>query len=113
MIQIYHNPRCGKSRSTLKILEEKDLSFDTKLYLKSPPTFEELKTVLNKLSIKPEALLRKGETLYKEQFKGKHLTDDEWIAAMVEYPILIERPIVINGNQAVIGRPPEKVLEIL
>ncbi len=113
MIQIYHNPRCGKSRSALKILEEKGLSFDTKLYLKESPTFDELKEVISKLSIKPEALIRKGETLFKEQYKGKMLSDDEWITAMVQNPILIERPIVINGDQAVVGRPPEKVLDIL
>lgn len=113
MIQIYHNPRCGKSRSTLRILEEKGLSFDTILYLKAPPTFNELKEVLSKLSIKPEALLRKGEAIYKEKYKGKTLSDDEWINAMVENPILIERPIVINGDRAALGRPPENVLEIL
>lgn len=113
MIQIYHNPRCGKSRSALRILEEKGLSFDTILYLKAPPTFIELKEVLAKLSIKPEALLRKGKAIYKEQYKGKTLSDDEWINAMVENPILIERPIVINGDRAVLGRPPEKVMEIL
>ena len=113
MIQIYHNPRCGKSRSALKILDEKGLSFDTILYLKEPPTFDELKEVLSKLSMKPEALLRKGEAIYKEQYKGKSLSDDEWITAMVENPILIERPIVISGDKAVVGRPPEKVLEIL
>ncbi|MDW3194785.1 MAG: arsenate reductase (glutaredoxin) [Cytophagales bacterium] len=113
MIQIYHNPRCGKSRSALKILDEKELSFDTKLYLKAPPTFDELKDVLSKLSMKPEALLRKGEAIYKEQYKGKSLSDDEWINAMVENPILIERPIVISGDKAVVGRPPEKVLEII
>lgn len=113
MIQIYHNPRCGKSRSALKILEERGVSFDTLLYLKTPPTFDELKVVLSKLAIKPEALIRKGETIFKEQYKGKTLTDDKWITAMVENPILIERPIVINGDQAVVGRPPENVLEIL
>ena len=113
MIQIYHNPRCGKSRSALKILEEKGWSFDVKLYLKEPPTFEELKAVLSKLAIPPEALLRKGEKVFKEQFKGKSHSEDEWIAAMVENPILIERPIVINGDQAVVGRPPEKILEVL
>lgn len=113
MIQIYHNPRCGKSRSALKILEEKGLSFDTKLYLKEPPTLDELKAVISKLGVKPGALLRKGESIFKEQYKGKTLSDDEWITAMVENPILIERPIVINGDQAVVGRPPEKVLEIV
>lgn len=113
MIQIYHNPRCGKSRSALKILEEKGLSFDTKLYLRESPTINELKAVISKLGIKPEDLLRKGESIFKEQYKGKILSDDEWIAAMVENPILIERPIVINGDQAVVGRPPEKVLEII
>lgn len=113
MIQIYHNPRCGKSRSALKILTEKKLTFDTKLYLKSPPTFDELKAVISKLEIKPEALIRKGEKIFKEEYKGKQLSNEEWIKVMVAHPILIERPIVIHDQRAVVGRPPEKVLEIL
>ncbi|QSE96874.1 arsenate reductase (glutaredoxin) [Fulvivirga lutea] len=110
---IYHNPRCGKSRNTLKILEEKNVENNVVEYLKTPPTFGELKSVVKKLKIKPEELLRKGESVFKENYKGKSLSDDEWIRAMVDNPILIERPIVIVGDKAVIGRPPENVLEII
>ena len=82
-------------------------------YLNSPPTFEELKSVIDYLSIKPEQLLRKNEAIFKEQFKGKSLSGDEWIQAMVDFPKLMERPIVVDGKKAVIGRPPDKVLSLL
>lgn len=82
-------------------------------YLKTPPTASELRDILQKLNMKPEQLLRKGETLYKEKYKGKELSDEEWIQAMVENPVLIERPIVVKDNKAVLGRPPEKVQELL
>ncbi|MEQ8927088.1 MAG: arsenate reductase (glutaredoxin) [Fulvivirga sp.] len=110
---IYHNPRCGKSRNTLKILEEKGVESNIIEYLKTPPSFEELKTIIGKLNIKPEELLRKGETVYKEKYKGKNLSDDEWIKVMVDNPILIERPIVVAGSRAVLGRPPENVLDLV
>lgn len=113
MIQIYHNPRCGKSRSALKILTENGVEHEVKLYLQESPSFDELKGVLVKLNMRPWDLIRKGEKIYKEQFKGQEKTDDEWISAMVEHPILIERPIVINNDQAVVARPPEKTLEVL
>jgi arsenate reductase (glutaredoxin) len=112
-LTIYHNPRCGKSRAALAILEEKSLVFDTVEYLKTPPTKGELRAIVKKLGIKPEALVRKGEDLYKEKFAGKTLNDDQWLDALAKHPILIERPIVIRGERAVIGRPPEKVLELL
>ncbi|MCB0621618.1 MAG: arsenate reductase (glutaredoxin), partial [Saprospiraceae bacterium] len=83
------------------------------LYLQTPPTRKELQALLRKLQIPAESLLRKGEAIYKEHFKGKNLSEEEWIEAMVEHPILIERPIVVQGDRAVIGRPPERVLELL
>ena len=113
MITIYHNPRCMKSRQTLALIEDKGENFIVKEYLKTPPTKEELKQIVDLLEIKPLDLIRKGEAEFKEHFKGKDLSDDEWLDAMVSYPKLIERPIVIYENKAVIGRPPEKVLDII
>lgn len=113
MITIYHNPRCSKSRQTLGLIEEKGQDFVVKEYLKTPPTKSELENVITLLGITPEQLVRKGEPEFKEHFKGKDLTDEEWIEAMVAYPKLIERPIVMDGDRAVLGRPPENVLKLL
>lgn len=113
MITIYHNNRCGKSRTALCILEEQGKPFKTVEYLKDVPSVEELKSIIKKLKIKPHDLIRTKEAVYVENYKGKTLSDDEWIQAMHEHPILIERPIVINGNKAVVARPPEKVNEVL
>ncbi|HUM53226.1 MAG TPA: arsenate reductase (glutaredoxin) [Chitinophagales bacterium] len=113
MITIYHNNRCGKSRTALCILEEQGKPFKTVEYLKDVPSVEELKSIIKKLKIKPHNLVRTKEAVYIENYKGKTLSDDEWIQAMHEHPILIERPIVINGNKAVVARPPEKVNEVL
>lgn len=113
MLTIYHNPRCGKSRQTLKLIEESGTDVEVIQYLKTPPTKEELESVIDKLGIKPEDLLRKGEAVFKEKYKGKKLSDQEWISAMVDNPILIERPIVIKGDKAIIGRPPENVNDLL
>ena len=112
-LKIYHNPRCRKSRETLAIIEDRGQSPEIVEYLKDTPTENELKDLIAKLGIKPEQLLRKGEADFKENFKGKTLSDDEWIAAMVKYPKLIERPIVVKGKKAILGRPPENVLELL
>jgi len=112
-MKIYHNPRCRKSRETLELLQEKGVDPEIVLYLDTPPNKKELKAILDKLGIKPVQLLRKGEPIFKEKFKGKELTDAQWIDAMVEYPKLIERPIVIEGDKAVIGRPPVNVLELI
>ena len=112
-MQIYHNPRCRKSRETLELLTENGQEPEVILYLQTPPTRKELQALLRKLQIPAESLLRKGEAIYKEHFKGKNLSEEEWIEAMVEHPILIERPIVVQGVRAVIGRPPERVLELL
>jgi len=109
----FHNPRCGKSRQCLAFLQEKGIEPELFLYLKTPPSFDELKEVVRKLGIKPLDLIRKKESIFKENFKGKELNDDQWIEAMVEYPKLIERPIVITEDRAVIGRPKENVLNLL
>ncbi|MBT8259694.1 MAG: arsenate reductase (glutaredoxin) [Bacteroidia bacterium] len=113
MIQIYHNPRCSKSRQTLEILEDKIKDIEIIKYLDSPPTVKNLKYIISLLGISPNELIRKNEAIWKEQYKGKKLSDKDIIHAMVKYPKLIERPIVINGNKAVIGRPPLVVLDIL
>lgn len=112
-MEIWHNPRCRKSRETLALLTDKQQEFTIKEYLKETPTEVELKSVLAKLGMKPAQLLRKGEAIFKEKFKGKLLSDDEWISVMISNPKLIERPIVISGNKAEIGRPPEKILDLL
>ena len=113
MITIYHNPRCRKSREGLEILKESGKEFSVREYLSDVPSENELSDVLDKLSMEPEQLLRKGEQDFKENFTGKQLTREEWIKAMVKYPKLIERPIVIVDNSAVVGRPPEKIRELI
>lgn len=112
-MKIYHNPRCRKSRETLQILQDAGKEPEIIEYLKTPPSEAELRELLDKLGLAPQQLLRKQEAIFKEQFKGKELTDAEWIAAMVQYPKLIERPIVVRGDKAVLGRPPESVKTLL
>ena len=112
-MKIYHNPRCSKSRQGLTILEESRLNFETIKYLDVPITFEELSEIIKLLKISPINLVRKNEIIWKENYKGKTLSDIEIITAMVENPKLIERPIVINNGKAVIGRPPEIIHTIL
>ena len=112
-VTIYHNPRCGKSRDTLALLRERGVEPTVVEYLKTPPGAAELRAILEKLGMKPAALLRKGEEVFKAQFAGRDLSDAEWIDAMVGNPILIERPIVVRGTRAVLGRPPERVLDLL
>lgn len=112
-MKIYHNPRCRKSRETLQLLNEKGYEPEIIEYLKVVPSKEELKNLLQLLGISAEKLLRKGEKDYKEQLKGKDLSESQIIDKMIEFPKLIERPIVVNNKKAVIGRPPENVLEIL
>jgi arsenate reductase len=110
---IFHNPQCSKSRATLALLRERGLTPRVVDYLKTPPSAAELETIIGKLGIKPGQLVRQGEEIYKARYRGKTLTDKQWIAAMVADPILIERPIVVLEHRAVIGRPPENVLELL
>jgi arsenate reductase len=114
-IRIYHNPRCSKSRQTKSILDEQGCEYDVIEYLQQPPSASELKNILQMLNRKPLDIMRTGETLFKELGLSKKddRTDDEWISIMLEHPKLIERPIVVSGGKAVMGRPPENVLSIL
>lgn len=113
MIKIYHNNRCSKSRNGLEIVEQSGKPFAVVKYLEDVPSEKELKDIIKLLNIKPIDLVRKNEAIWKADYKGKDLSDAEIIKAMVENPKLIERPIVINGNKAVIGRPPEAILDII
>lgn len=113
MIQIYHNSRCSKSRECLAFIEETGQEYEVIKYLEEVPSFEELKMIIKKLGIKPIELVRQKEKIWIENFKGKEMSDDEIIQAMISNPILIERPIVINGDKAVIARPIEKAAAII
>lgn len=112
-IKIFHNPRCSKSRETLSILTSTGIQPEIIDYLTNTPTKAELKNIIHKLGIKPYKLIRKEETIFKENFKGKELKDEQWIDVMILHPKLIERPIVINGDKAIIGRPPELVKTLM
>lgn len=109
MIKVLHNNQCTKSRNALKFLDESKIRYDVVSYLEGVLTEKDLRSILNKLGMKPEAIVRKSEAIYKENFKGKDLSDDEWIKAMLQYPKLIERPIVYDDTQAVVGRPTENI----
>jgi arsenate reductase len=111
-MKILHNPRCGKSRDTLKLIQEAGIDPEIVLYLKDIPTKEELISLLNKLKLNAEGIIRKGETIFKENYKGKSFTEAEWLDILVANPKLIERPIVIQRDRAVIGRPPENVKQL-
>lgn len=113
MIQIYHNQRCGKSRNCLLFLEESNKEFEIINYLVTPPSVAELTSLLQKLNLTPIELLRQKEKIWIENYKGKTLTPDEVIQAMVENPILIERPIVVKDNEAIIGRDLDKVIPFI
>jgi arsenate reductase (glutaredoxin) len=110
---LYHNPRCSKSRAALALLRENGIEPRVVDYLTAPPTAEELKALLVKLRLEPQQLLRTGEEPYRERFANQTLTDAQCIAAMVAYPVLMERPIAVVGERAVIGRPLETVLQLL
>lgn len=111
-MKIYHNPRCSKSRQGLAILKDAHLEPEIIEYLKNPISFDELSEILKKLDIPAIDLVRKNEAIWKENFKNRELSEKEVIEAMVSFPKLIERPIVIKGNMAVIGRPPEKIKDL-
>ena len=112
--KIYHNPRCSKSRETLKLVEEQGVELEVIEYLKHPPTAAELQTILSKLGLKPRQLMRTKEAEYKENgLDDPALSDAELIEAMIRIPKLIERPIVLANDKAAVGRPPESVLAIL
>ena len=112
-MKIYHNPRCTKSRQTLALLKENGVEPQVVEYLKELLTTEDLRQLIGFLGFEPLALVRKNEAVWKEQFKGKKLSDNEVIKAMVENPKLIERPIVVKQKKAVLGRPPENVLKLI
>jgi arsenate reductase len=113
-VVIYHNPRCSKSRQTLELIREHGIEPEVIEYLKSPPTKGRLKQILKMLGMKPRDLMRRGEEEYKALgLADESLTQERLIDAMLEHPGLIERPIVVNGDKAVLGRPPESVLKII
>tara|TARA_A100000171_G_C2140375_1_gene154974 strand:+ start:244 stop:585 length:342 start_codon:yes stop_codon:yes gene_type:complete len=113
MITLYHNPRCSKSRQGLAIVEESGKKFEVVKYLDEPLSEAKLSEIIALLAISPSDLVRKNEAVWKENYKGKALTDSQIIKAMVKHPKLIERPIVVNGKKAVVGRPPETIQNIL
>lgn len=113
MITIYHNPRCSKSREALDILQNQNVGYTVVKYLDEPLSVDELGKIIKRLGIPPSDLIRKNESIWKENYKGKELSDEQLINLMIQHPQLMERPIVINGNKAVIGRPPQHILDIL
>ncbi len=112
-ITILHNPRCSKSREALALLEKSNCEVEVVEYLKQIPTKKELKDILMRLGLKPFDIVRKKEELFLKKFKNKNFTDAEWLQILTEHPVLIERPIIIDGYTAIIGRPPELVVELL
>jgi arsenate reductase (glutaredoxin) len=110
---IYHNPLCSKSRGALALLEERGITPKVIRYLDAPPSREELVALLTKLGMQPSQLVRSGEAVCKAEYAGRAMSEDDWLDAMVSHPVLIERPIVVSGQRAVIGRPPENVLLLL
>jgi arsenate reductase len=112
-MKILHNPRCRKSREGLKILEESGQDFTIVEYLKEPLTKEELSDILDKLDMSAIDLVRKNEKEWKENFKGRDMSQEEIVAAMASHPKLIERPIVISGERAIVGRPPENIHKLI
>lgn len=106
---IYHNPRCGKSREALSFLQENGVAVEVVEYLKTNPSQKEMEEILKKLGIPAFELIRKDESIFKENFKGKNLSEKEWVKILCEHPILIQRPIVIKGNKAVVARPLENI----
>jgi arsenate reductase (glutaredoxin) len=112
-IRIYHNPRCSKSRAACALIEEKGCTAEVIEYLKAPPSKEELRQLLKMLDMKPGDLVRKNEEIFRDQYTGLKLSDEQWLDALVAHPILIERPIVVRGSKAVVARPAAKVMELL
>jgi len=112
-MKIFHNPRCSKSRQGLQILQNSSQSFEIVDYLKNPPTVNELKEIIAMLDFTPIQLVRKNEAIWKENFKGKTLSNAEIIKAMCTYPKLIERPILLKDGKAILGRPPENFTSLL
>lgn len=112
-LRIYHNPRCSKSRAACAILADRGVSVEVVEYLKTPPTRDELVALIAKLGLPPGDIVRTNEIIFKNEYHGREMTGDDCIDAMVAHPILMERPIVVAGDRAVVARPPERVLELL
>jgi arsenate reductase len=112
-ITLYHDPRCAKSRAALSLLQAKGIEPQVIEYLKTPPTRAELAAIVKKLGVKPEAIVRTGEDVYRQKYKGKATSDAQWLDALAAHPILIERPIAVKGERAALGRPPENVLKLV
>jgi arsenate reductase (glutaredoxin) len=112
-LTIYHNPRCRKSREALQELEAKGLTFDTVEYIKDTPSVASLKQICVQLGLKPEQIVRKGEALYKSDYKNKSLVDAEWLRVLVDHPVLIERPIIVKDQKAIIAREPGVLTKFL
>lgn len=112
-VTIFHNPRCSKSREALSYLDDESCEIEVVEYLKDVPSADQLKKLVALLDVFPLEIIRQNEPVFKENYKGQTKTADEWIAIMVKHPILIERPIIIHGNQAVVGRPPVLVKELI
>ena len=112
-ITIYHHPRCSKSRAACELIAARGVEATVIDYLTNPPSRDELRSLLGKLGMTASELVRRGEAAFSEHYAGRELSNEQWLDALIAHPILIERPIVVCGDQAVIGRPPEKVLELL
>jgi arsenate reductase (glutaredoxin) len=112
-VTIYHNPSCSKSRETLALIRAGGLEPRIVEYIETPPNEAELAAIVEKLNVAPAELVRTNEQAYKDKYAGKHLSDAEWIKALVADPILLQRPIVVRGNAAVIARPPQNVKRLL
>jgi len=112
-VRIYHNQRCSKSRAACQLIAERGVTAEIIDYLATPPSREDLRAMLKMLGMRPSELLRRGEAVFKEIYAGRSLSDEESLDALVAHPILIERPIVVRGDRAVLGRSPERVLELL
>ena len=112
-LRIYHNARCSKSRAACALVREQGFEPEVVEYLKSPPSRSELAELLRKLGMPAVSIVRKGEDIYKSEYQGRELNEEQWLDACAKPPILMERPIVVRGERAVVARPPERVLELL
>jgi len=110
---LYHNARCSKSRAACALLAERGQHVEIVNYLESPPSREELRELAAKLAMAPSELVRRGESIFEELYDGRELSEEQWLDALATHPILLERPILVRGERAVIGRPPERILELL
>jgi arsenate reductase len=112
-LTIYHNPACSKSRETLALIKASGITPRVVEYLKNPPSEVELTAIVHKLGMAPAELVRTNETVFRQKYSGRNLSDQQWIQALAADPILLQRPIVVRGDDAVIGRPPENAKRLL